>query len=298
MVQSKKQKICEHSLLITDLITGEISCSKCGIVQSDRAVSFGPENYGLQNDDYQGAVRTGQKISLKMADMGLSTLIESKDRDSSGKSLSIDNKRAFHRLRMWDRNSRYSLQNQSYTNAFTLLDAIRSKLALPQHVVEKTAYLFRKAYQKKLLPGRSNHVILCASLYLACRITDTPRTLSDIAQAGGVKKKTVQRGYRFLSRELNTYAKSYNPCEFVSRISNEVKISERSKIYAREILEIGVEKGITEGKHPMAMAAAAVYLAVQKNNENITQSKISLAAGISAVTIRNRVKELMVLENK
>ena len=98
MVQSKKQKICEHSLLITDLITGEISCSKCGIVQSDRAVSFGPENYGLQNDDYQGAVRTGQKISLKMADMGLSTLIESKDRDSSGKSLSIDNKRAFHRL--------------------------------------------------------------------------------------------------------------------------------------------------------------------------------------------------------
>ena len=96
---------------------------------------------------------------------------------------------------------------------------------------------------------------------------------------------------------METYTQSYNPSEFVSRISNEVKVSEKSKIYAREILKRGKEKGVTEGKHPMAMAAAAVYLAVQKNHEKITQAKISIAAGISAVTIRNRVKELISLEN-
>ena len=48
-----------------------------------------------------------------MADMGLSTLIESKDIDSSGKALSIDNKRSFHRLRMWDR--RITSYNVCYT---------------------------------------------------------------------------------------------------------------------------------------------------------------------------------------
>lgn len=297
MVKKNFGKTCNHEAKITDLITGEISCSNCGVVLSDKIVANGPETLGHTNDEYQGVARTGQKISLKMADMGLSTLIESQDKDSSGKSLSLDNKRSFHRLRMWDRNSRHAITNQSFVNAFTLLDGIRSKLALPEHVVEKTAYLFRKAHQKKLLPGRSTHVILCATVYLACRITDTPRTLTDISVAGGVKKKVVQRVYRFLTRELDTYTISYNPSEFVSRISNEVRVSEKSKLYAREILKIGNEKGITEGKHPMSMAAAAVYLAVQKNHEKISQTRISIAAGISAVTIRNRVKELLELEN-
>jgi transcription initiation factor TFIIB len=298
MVKKKNRKTCRHELTISDFITGEISCGRCGIVLSEKAFALGPEVTGQPSDEYRSTSRTGQKISLKMADMGLSTLIESQDIDSSGKALSMDNKRSFHRLRMWDRNSRHAITNQSFVSAFTLLDGIRSKLALPEHVVEKTAYLFRKAYQRKLLPGRSNHVILCATVYLACRMTKTPRTLTDIALAGGIKKKVIQRVYRFLARELETYTQSYNPSEFVSRISNEVKVSEKSKIYAREILKKGKEKGVTEGKHPMAMAAAAVYLAVQKNHEKITQAKISVAAGISSVTIRNRVKELIALENK
>ena len=298
MAKKNFEKTCIHKGKITDLNTGEISCSNCGVVLSDKIIVNGPETLGHPNDEYQETARTGKKISLKMADMGLSTLIESQDKDSTGKSLSLDNKRSFHRLRMWDRNSRYAITNQSFVSAFTLLDGIRSKLALPEHVVEKTAYLFRKAHQKKLLPGRSTQAILCATVYLACRITDTPRTLTDISIAGGVKKKVIQRVYRFLARELDTYTNSYNPSEFVSRISNEARVSEKSKLYAREILKLGDEKGVTEGKHPMAMAAAAVYLAVQKNHEKISQTKISIAAGISSVTIRNRVKELLALEKK
>ncbi|MFZ8936791.1 MAG: transcription initiation factor IIB [Nitrosopumilaceae archaeon] len=298
MSKKSQKKICKHGLVITDFVTGEISCGHCGVVISEKNVVIGQETTGHANNEYQGMVRTGQQISLKMADMGLSTIIESQDKDSSGKSLSVDNKRSFYRLRMWDRNSRHAITNQSFVSAFTLLDGIRSKLALPDHVVEKTAYIFRKAHQKKLLPGRSTQVILCASVYLACRMTDTPRTLTDIAVAAGVKKKAVQRAYRFLTRELGAYTKAYNPSEFVSRISNEVRISEKSKSYAREILKLGNEKGITEGKNPMSMAAAAVYLAVKKNHEKIPQTRISIAAGISAVTIRNRVKELLVIERK
>ncbi|MDH5418340.1 MAG: transcription initiation factor IIB, partial [Nitrosopumilus sp.] len=55
---------------------------------------------------------------------------------------------------------------------------------------------------------------------------------------------------------------------------------------------------ITSGKHPMAMAAAAVYLAIQDNHEKVSQTRISQISGISAVTIRNRVKELVVAKRK
>ena len=282
---------CEH-FLVTDGDTGEISCANCGMVISDKVIEYSSENFGQTSEEYQNNSRTGQKISLKMADMGLFTVIQAQDKDSAGKSISTDNKRTFYRLRMWDRNSRHSITNQSFVSAFTLLDGIRSKLGLPDHVVEKSAYIYRKAYQKKLLPGRSNHVILCAVVYMACRITDTPRTITDIALTGGVQKKVIQRAYRFLARELNTYSKSYSPTEFIERIASEINMSKKTKNQAREILEKGQKQGVTEGKHPMAMAAAALYLSAQLNQEKMSQSKIANASRISTVTIRNRVKEL------
>jgi len=290
---------CLHFFRVTDAVTGEITCGNCGVVLSENAIDFGPENASQTMDGQQNNVRAGQKISLKMADMGLSTIMESKDRDSTGRSLSAENKRMFYRLRMWDRNSRSVLAKQSYIKAFTFLDGLRSKLGLPEHVVEKSAYLFRKVEQEKLLYGRTNKSVLCAVVYIACRLTDTPRTLANIADAAGIKKKALQRVYRTLYVNLDdVHSLSYSPCEFIECISSKANVSEKTKRDARKILEFGQKRGITSGKHPMSMAAAAVYLAVQDNHENVSQTRIAQISGISAVTIRNRVKELEMAQRK
>ena len=232
------QKNCKKNKIITDLDTGEIACSNCGAVSEEKSIAFGPENIGLTSEEYITSTRVGTKISLKMADMGLSTIIESKDRDSTGKSLSKENRRMFYRLRMWDRNTRSANTITSYQKAFTLLDGIRTKLALPESVVEKTAYIFRKVYAKKILSGRSTVGILCAIVYLACRITNTPRTLQDVANAGNVKRKNLQRIYRFLVKEFNIYPEAYSPHEFVARISEKINSSEKTKRLAFKIVSI------------------------------------------------------------
>ena len=290
---------CLHLVKVTDAMTGEITCGNCGVVLSENAIDFGPENASQTMGEYQNNARTGQKISLKMADMGLSTIMESKDRDSTGRSLSAENRRMFYRLRMWDRNSRSVLSKESYIKAFTFLDGIRSKLGLPEHVVEKSAYLFRKVKQKELLRGRSNQSVLCAVVYIACRLTDTPRTLTDIADAAGIKKKALQRVYRTLYANLDdVHSLSYSPFEFISRISSEANVSEKTKRDARKILEFGQKSAITSGKHPMSMAAAAVYLAMRDNHEKVSQTRIAQISGISSVTIRSRVKELEIAQRK
>ncbi len=298
MTASSLDETCLHLFKVTDAMTGEITCGNCGVVLSENAIDFGSENASQITDGQQNNVRTGQKISLKMADMGLSTIMESKDMDSTGRSLSVENKRMFYRLRMWDRNSRSVLSKQSYIKAFTFLDGLRSKLGLPEYVVEKSAYLFRKVEQEKLLPGRTNKSVLCAVVYIACRLTDTPRTLTNIADAAGIKKKALQRVYRTLYVNLDDiHSLSYNPCEFIECISSEANVSEKTKRDARKILEFGQKRGITSGKHPMSMAAA-VYLAIQDNHEKVSQTRIAQISRISAVTIRNRVKELGIAQRK
>ena len=286
------QKECKENKIITDLHTGEIACSNCGAVSSEKIIDIGSDTIGMYGEEYQNNVRVGRKISLKMADMGLSTIIESKDRDSTGKVLSNENRQMFHRLRIWDRNSRSASSVKSFQKAFTMLDGISSKLGLPEAVVEETAYLFRKIVSKKILTGRSTSGILCAATYIACRLTNTPRTLQDIAKAGNIKKKNLQRIYRFLAKELDINPITFNPIEFVTRISKEALISEKTERLAFKILDISAKNNVSTSKNPMAMAAAAVHLACIINKEKVSQLKISKVSGISAVTIRDRTNEI------
>ncbi|QUC63987.1 transcription factor TFIIB [Nitrosopumilus sp. K4] len=286
------QNNCKKIRIVTDFDTGEIACQNCGAVSPEKAVALGPENTGLTKEEYLTSFRAGRKISLKMADMGLPTIIESKDKDATGKSLSRENRKMFYRLRIWDRNSRSANTVKSLQKAFLLLDGIKTKLAIPESVVEQTAYIFRKISAKKILSGRSTSSILCATVYIACRLTNTPRTLQDIANAGNIRRKNLQKTYRFLVKELEIYPEAYNPHEFVSRISKAIKISEKTERLAFRIVTLAEKEGISTSKNPMAIAAAAVHVAAQKNKEKASQVKISQTSGISAVTIRDRTKEI------
>ena len=287
------QKNCKKQEIVTDIHTGEVACSNCGIVSSEPIVDLGAEMVGGNSTDYQSNSRVGAKRSLKMIDMGLATLIEAKDKDVTGKSLSIENRRMFYRLRMWDRNSRSAVTSKSFQKAFTLLDAIGSKLGLPESVIEESAYLFRKVAARKILAGRSTAAMLSATIYATCRITDTPRTLQDIADAANIKKKVLQRTYRFLAKEMDIAPESYTPSEFVTRIAKGLNLSEKTQRLTFKILDLCSKKHVSTSKNPMAMAAAAIHLAATKNAERVSQLKISQISGISAVTIRERRKEIV-----
>ena len=51
-------------------------------------------------------------------------------------------------------------------------------------------------------------------------------------------------------------------------------------------------KRISAGKDPMGLAASILYIACKKTGENKTQVDMARAAGVTEVTIRNRVRDL------
>ena len=52
------------------------------------------------------------------------------------------------------------------------------------------------------------------------------------------------------------------------------------------------DAGTTAGKDPNGLAAAAVYLSCIQHNESVTQRTVGVAANVTEVTIRNRIKDL------
>jgi transcription initiation factor TFIIB len=91
------------------------------------------------------------------------------------------------------------------------LNRLSDKTYIPRPVKEKAAVIYRKALDKNLVRGRSIAAIAAAALYVACRGSETPRTLHEIAEASLVDKKDVARCYRLLLRELDMQMPIANP---------------------------------------------------------------------------------------
>ena len=188
--------------LITDAETGEIFCGGCGFVLSERIENPGPERRSF-SDDRVSRERTGVGTSLAIHDQGLSTVINPTNKDATGKPISNSMKKTLKRLRTWDNRSQNEPMDRNFRQAFSELYRVKDKLSLSDSIIEKAAYIYRKALEKKLIRGRSISAMMGSALYTACRETNTPRTLKDIAETMNIKKGHLAAYYRKLVQELD-----------------------------------------------------------------------------------------------
>lgn len=289
---------CAKNTIQSDSVTGEVYCRNCGYVAADKVEESGPEWRSFANDESDKS-RVGAATSLTMHDMGLSTVIGSADKDATGKPLSASMKNSIERLRTWDsRTQAHTSADRNLRQALNELGKMKDKLGLADAVIEKAAYTYRKAMEKKLVRGRSIHGLIAACLYAACRNTETPRTLDDVAESINIRRKDVARCYRLIYKELDLKMPVADPTKGIARIASMANLSEKTKRKAMEILNKAKIIGMVAGKDPMGLAAAALYLACVSNGEIRSQKDISVAAGVTEVTIRNRCVGLKGLLDK
>ena len=277
---------CKTYPAITDSERGEIICGGCGLILLQNMADASYENNGYSSENFMKLSRTGPATSLTMNDRGLSTVIGS-NKDSTGKTLSSKTKYEFNRLRTWDQRSK-SRKTASLSKAFTLLHGMKTKLGISNNVVENAAYIYRKAVSAKLTRGRTMTSLIAASLYAACRENNIPRTLDDIANAGNVERRILSRDLRTIIKKLELNLNQYDTSSFISKISNNMNLREKTKRDAFKILDLCEKKQITAGKHPVAQAAASLYISCIMNGEKVSQKKFAIESGVSDVTIRNR----------
>ncbi len=284
---------CAQGTLVTDNESGEMCCSKCGYVITEKLQESGPEWRSFTQDERGDRARAGAPTSLSMHDMGLATIINPANKDASGRPLAASMKSTIERLRTWDNRSQvHEPVDRNFRQAFSELNRLKDKLALSDAVIEKAAYIYRKALDKGLVRGRSISALMASALFAACRDTETARNIKDVEQASNIKRKDIARCYRLLIKELDLRMPVPDPIQCVARIASRIGIAEKTKRHAIRALQIAQEKEVSAGKDPMGLAAAALYLACVKNGEDKTQRDIAEAASVTEVTIRNRYKGL------
>lgn len=275
-----------------DLENGEEVCSQCGLVVSEDIVDTGPEWRAFTKAEKDARTRTGSGASYTLYDKGLSTGFDG-TRDGHGRRLDPETRTRMSKLRRYDNRSKMDESwGRNLSIAMAELDRLSTSLHIPQSVKEHAALIYRKALQHDLIRGRSIDAFVAASLYAACRFHRIPRPLKKIAQASTRDYPEVARSYRLLLRELKLKMPIDDPMKFVPGIASKLNLRRDTELFAIEILRRAKERKGLSGKDPQGMAAAALYMACQENNDKRIQKEIAAAAGTTEVTLRNRLKGL------
>lgn len=273
---------------------GSIVCEHCGLVASEKIIDNGPEWRAFDADQKKKRTRTGAPMTYMIHDKGLSTIIDWKNRDIYGKEIPAKLRGQIYRLRKWQSRIRVSdATERNLTFALSELDRMASNLELQKNLRECSAKIYRDAVEKHLIRGRSIEGVAAASLYAACRMYKVPRTLNEIADVARVDRKEIGRSFRFISNELGLNLNPTKPADFLTRFVSELELTTECGKMAKKIIKMAESRGLTSGRGPTGVCAAAIYAASILTKERRTQRRVAHVSQITEVTCRNRFQELI-----
>ncbi len=288
--------VCPHcgSTRIIKNELGQLVCERCGFVLEDRPIDLGPEWRAFTPEEKDARARTGGPLRhVGLSSESLTTKIDLVHKDSSGKELSLKQKLEIIKFRKWQQRIRIQTSHERNTlQALNELNRLASQLNIPKTVIDEALAIYMKVLEQGLVKGRSIEAIVAACLHMACRKHNIPRSLDEIAQYTKATRKEIARCFRLIARELGIRLPLADPKMYVPRICEQLKLSGEIMKEAMKILDEAKRRGLTAGKDPAGLAAAAVYIASLLKGEIRTQKEVAMAAQVTEVTVRNRYKEL------
>jgi transcription initiation factor TFIIB len=285
---------CTCNDVFIDHTRGEVTCSNCGVVLSDRSIDQGPEWRAFTADEQNSRQRVGGPTDWSKFDQGLTTIIGRQNVDASGRKLTSTRRAQIHRLRKWQiRTKVHSSDKRNLAVAMTELHRISSQLSILYSIRETSAVIYRKALRKRLTRGRTILGMIAASLYLACRVHQVPRPLEEVCDQIHITRKELSLCVRLIIRYLDLKIPFSSPIDFIHRFGTELDLPGEAKKKAIDILTLAKEQRLTIGKDPKGMAAAAIYVASILTGARRTQLEIARTARVTEVTVRNRYKEMV-----
>jgi transcription initiation factor TFIIB len=269
---------CGASLLLRDLESAEMVCSKCGFVVASKLTNRGPEWRAFTPEERKEKIRVGAPQTFMIYDKGLSTKIDW--RDIGG--FAPERKAQLYRLRRWQQRSCVSNSaDKSLAFALSEIQRMAEALKITKNIAETAAVIYRRLVKKRLTLGRSIRGLAIAAIYLACRQSGLVRTVTELSKASGVAGKEIAANYRLLVRKLRFFVPPVKPNQYVKRLSNQLGMDGRTEAIAHKILRGAKKQRLTQGRGTRGIAAVACYIASIIAGEQRTQMEFAEVADLT-----------------
>lgn len=296
-----------------EFASGDLVCADCGLVLGDRIVDTRSEWRTFANEDGDDPSRVGS-VANPILD-GITEQLESRvaARDG-GTGTSRELLKTISRAA--------APRDRSLLDAFDSIQNKCDSIHLPRTVCDTAKQAYRRVEQEKLLRGRHPDAIIAAAIYVACRVNRVPRTFPEVCALTSARKPQVARCFREMKDAFGLNATgsgsidgadtsanvaaanagtggaaqlglAVGASDLVARYCNHLGL-DMSIVRVTEAITMRIqEQGCLAGRSPITIAAATIYLVTMLVNEQRTARRISVAAGVSDVTIKHSYRELL-----
>jgi len=266
---------------------GDVVCVHCGTVHDRNIVGLKRRAFTAEE------VEKRRRTEPRWRRFGPRTTIPSA---TKGDRMSPERKTLFSRLSKIQKSLVSSIE-RNFWEARPKLKMLTSMLNIPKYIEETAWKIYAEAAKKQLTLGRTIRGFIAASLYAAIRVHEYPRILDEICDAMMISRHKVVKSLGLIIKkilpELGLKYHPITPKKLIYRFGSEAEMSLQTQKKAYDLLSQTFESGLRiTGKDPRGFAAAALYMAAKSTPDQRTQSDISDIAGITEVTLRNRLKDI------
>jgi len=286
---------CQRILAFSE--EGFLTCTnnKCGIIYKD-LIDQGAEwkYYGADDNQASDPTRCGMPINplLQESSYGCKVLC--------GGRVSYE-MRKIKRYTEWQS---MPYKEKSQYDDFQTITIMAQNSGIPKMIIDDAIIYHKKISESETtFRGDNRDGIIAASIYIACRINNYPRTAKEIAQIFHLDATSATKGCKNAVAIINTLEKDMNnkektnfgktkPEAFIERYCSKLNINnELTKLC--QFISMKIEKmDIMPENTPPSIAAGVVYFVAQLCKLNISKKNIKNVSETSEVTINKCYKKL------
>jgi len=279
--------------LIEDHRAGDQICSECGLVVGDRVIDVSSEWRSFSNasgDGKEDRSRVGAAENTLLGSSDLTTLIGPATGrasfDGMGNALYNNNRRPG--------GSSVASSERALINAFRSLSNMADRINLPKTILDRASLLFKKVNDGGRLRGRPNEAVTAACLYISCRQEGVPRTFKEIVAVSTVNKRDIGRCFKIILKwHEDTKVGLVDSGDFMSRFCGLLGLSREIQRAATCIAKKTSDLELAEGRSPVSVTAAAIYMATQASHDPRVHAEISAITGVAESTLKQCYKLML-----
>lgn len=290
---------CESILMIND--EGFLNCSNksCGIVYKD-IIDHSAEwrYYGADDSNICDPTRAGPPINplLKESSFGCKVMCN---------TIASYEMRKIKRYSEWQS---MPYKEKSQYDEFQRITILATQGGIPKIIIDDALKYHKLITEKKTFRGLNRDGIIAASIYIASRINNYPRTIKEIATIFHLDNTSATRGCKNAISIINDSEFDFNnedktllcnttPSSFIERYCSKLNINNELTKLASFIAIRIVNNNLIPENTPHSIAAGIVYFVSQECNLNVSKQNINSISGISEVTINKCYKKLLTMKD-
>tara|TARA_B100000424_G_C22925642_1_gene492487 strand:+ start:854 stop:1513 length:660 start_codon:yes stop_codon:yes gene_type:complete len=173
-------------------------------------------------------------------------------------------------------------QKSTFYKGNRITNRLSDDLKLPDQVKKSAREIFRRYSNSGDMQGRKTEDSAVASVYLAARQNNFPRSLDMISKKSDVSKVRITRAAKAIKKSQSLAIKPPAAPELIGSASSKLKLKSKQVADSIRLANMYYKKGSAGSSAPGTVAAVAVYESSDK-----TQKQVAKAFGISDTTLRN-----------